>query len=117
PSSTEAVVTILATNRTPHTVFKYDCSPAVRTSVINDSSGSDATKTAGSFQLQVQTPTGGALTGGFFGSETGQLFQLPRGAGYNVDRKSAAEGKRTMPSSTASNRKTMDGGLTARTVS
>jgi hypothetical protein len=56
----------------------------VKKHVINDSGGSDATATAGSFILQVQTPTGSALTGQFFGSETGQLFELARGAAYNV---------------------------------
>src|SRR5207245_743018 len=56
----------------------------VKKHVINDSGGSDATKTAGSFQLQVQTPTGGARTGGRCGGEAGERLQLPRRAAYNV---------------------------------
>src|SRR5438309_12099859 len=52
--------------------------------VINDSGGSDAIKVASNFFLQILTPNGGAITPQFAGSESGTLFELPRGGAYKV---------------------------------
>src|SRR5207302_9302436 len=52
--------------------------------VLNDSGGSDAIKVASNFFLQILTPNGGAITPQFAGSESGTLFELPRGGAYKV---------------------------------
>src|SRR5205807_1623161 len=52
--------------------------------VLNASGGSDAIKVASNFFLQILTPNGGAITPQFAGSESGTLFELPRGGAYKV---------------------------------
>jgi prealbumin domain-containing protein len=67
------------------TVTNDDIAPArllVQKHVINDSGGSDATRTASDFQLQLNL--NGGFTGYITGSETGQLLELPRGASYEI---------------------------------